>query len=37
MYINNLTYSYRMKTKAVLQNQAVKYFDVYIINDPNFE
>ena len=37
MYINNLTYTYRIKTKSILQNYKVKYFDIFVANDSNFE
>jgi len=37
MYINNLTYSFRIKTKSILQNYSIKYFDIFVVNDKNFE
>lgn len=37
MYINNLTYTYRIKTKALYQNSTIKYFDIFVANDVNFQ
>lgn len=37
MHINNLTYTYRIKTKSIFQGNQVKYFDIFVLNDPNLE
>lgn len=37
MHINNLTYTYRAMTKSIFNDNQIRYFDIFVLNDQNLE